>query len=164
MGENVPVKRKSRIAERREKISGGMTYADWKGRYVEKDKTQNDSKQINGYEKIRAKLEETRSEVGLKGQILYPPPKFNFDSFVFDIEHARGGKHPHDVSEEEARQFIQEAYFAIYALKAGSYNYYGKNGGVFVQPRNKTIRTAFKAAEYNPKIQKLIEVFENEIG
>ena len=63
-------------------------------------------------------MEETRSEVGLKGQILYPPPKFNFDSFVFDIEHARGGKHPHDVSKEEARRFIQEAYFVIYAIKA----------------------------------------------
>ena len=42
LGENLPVKRKSRISERREKISGGMTYDEWKNRYVEKDKTQNE--------------------------------------------------------------------------------------------------------------------------
>ena len=36
LGENLPVKRRSRISERREKVSGGMTYDEWKNRYVEK--------------------------------------------------------------------------------------------------------------------------------
>ena len=34
MGENVPVKRKSRIAERRIKLEGNVTYDEWKNRYV----------------------------------------------------------------------------------------------------------------------------------
>ena len=34
---NFPVKRKSRIAERRIKLEGNVTYDEWKNRYVEKD-------------------------------------------------------------------------------------------------------------------------------
>ena len=154
-----------------------MTYRDWKSVYVDKTRTLADvvaKTQIANRpqvtdnnaknERILAKLEETRAELHVKGQIVYPPPKFDLSKFTFDIEHAQGGKHPHNVTEEDARNFIENAYFAIYSLKAESYNYYGKGGGAFVQPNHKKIRTAFKSDEYNPKIQRLIEVFENEIG
>ena len=36
LGEDLPIKRKSRIAERREKLDGGVTYKEWLGKYVEK--------------------------------------------------------------------------------------------------------------------------------
>ncbi len=90
-------------------------------------------------ERILAKLEETRAELHFKGQIVYPPPKFDLSKFTFDIEHAQGGRHPHNVTEEDARNFIENAYFAIYSLKAESYNDYGKGGGAFVQPNHKKI-------------------------
>ena len=38
LGEDLPVKRRSRIAERREKLDGSVTYKEWLGKYVEKDK------------------------------------------------------------------------------------------------------------------------------
>ena len=40
-------------------------------------------------------------------------------------------------------------------------NYFGRNGAAYVQLGKKKIRTAFKAEEYNPKFQKMIEVYEN---
>ena len=42
LGEDLPIKRKSRIAERREKVPAEMTYADWKSVYVDKTQTLED--------------------------------------------------------------------------------------------------------------------------
>ena len=62
---------------------------------------------------IRAILEAVRAEQKIKGELIYPPPELDFSEFTFDAEHTQGDKHPHDVTEEEARRFIKEAYFAI---------------------------------------------------
>lgn len=37
-------------------------------------------------------------------------------------------------------------------------NYYGKDGAVFIDVDKKVIRTAFKAREYDSKIEKFMEV------
>ena len=66
------------------------------------------------------------------------------------------------MTEEEARRFIKEAYFTITRYNGANYNYYGKEGAAFVRIDLQTIRTAFKAAEYDEKIRRLIEVYENE--
>lgn len=88
-----------------------MKYADWKSVYVDKTWTLEDvvaKAQIDTRsqgtdnnaknERILEKLEETRAELHVKGQIVYPPPKFDLSKFTFDIEHAQGGKHPHNVT------------------------------------------------------------------
>ena len=110
---------------------------------------------------IRAKLEETKTELKIKGELIYPPPKMDLSGFVFDAAHTQGDKHPHDVTETEARKFITDAYFAIHFKGNNSMNYFGRNGAAYVQLGKKKIRTAFKAAEYNPKFKKMIEVYEN---
>lgn len=95
---------------------------------------------------------------------MYPPPKEDFSNFTFDAEHTQGDKHPHDVTEEEARRFINEAYFAIAKNGTNSYNFWGKEDAAYVQPNLKRIRTAFKSEEYAPPYRKLIEVYENANG
>ena len=111
---------------------------------------------------IRAKLESVKSELKIKGELIYPPPRFDLSTFKFDEIHTQGDKHPHAVTEQEARQFIEDAYFAIVRYNGNSYNYYGKNGASFVRMDLKTIRTAFKSVEYDDNIQPLMEVFEDE--
>ena len=98
----------------------------------------------------------------IKGELVFPPPKIDYSNYPVDIEHARGGKHPHDVTETDARNFIKDAYFVVVKYNGNSYNYYGKYGAAFVRNDLKTIRTAFKNEEFYDSLLKLIEVFENE--
>ena len=104
------------------------------------------------------------TEYNIKGVLAYPPPKLDLSGYVFDAEHTQGDKHPHNVTEREARNFIKNAYFAIIKYNGTSYNYYGEEGAAFVRTDLKTIRTAFKSQEYDSKIKKLIEVLKNEYG
>jgi len=115
-------------------------------------------------EKIKSALQTKMAELKLKGEIIFPPPELDFSDFTFDVAHTQGDKHPHDVTEEEARKFITEAYFAIEKRGANSYNFWGKEGATYVQPNLKRIRTAFKAEEYAPPYHELIEVYENALG
>lgn len=110
---------------------------------------------------IRAKLEAVKTESEIKGELRYPPPKFDLTGFAFDAVHTQGDRHPHNVTEAEARRFVDEAYFAIIRYNGKSYNYYGKDGAAFVRLDLKTIRTAFKADEYDDKIKRLLEVFDD---
>ena len=153
LGEDLPIKRRSRIAERREKLDGSVTYKEWLGRYVEKAEQQN--------EKVKAALQAVMVENNIRGELMYPPPKIDFSAYRFDKEHTQGDLHPHNVNEEEARRFIRDAYFLLIKYNGNSYNYYGAEGAAFVRMDLKTIRTAFKAEEYDDKIKKLIEVCEN---
>ena len=113
---------------------------------------------------IRDKLEATRAELKIKGELLYPPPKLDLTGFVFDAAHTQGDRHPHNVTEAEARHFITEAYFALYFEPNNSFNFFGKDGAAYVQMNKKLIRTAFKREEYNPKFRRLVEVYEHEIA
>ena len=83
---------------------------------------------------------------------------------MFDATHTQGDRHPHDVTEAEARRFVAEAYFALHFKPNNSVNFFGKDGATYVRPRQKVIRTSFKREEYNPKFRKLVEVYENEIA
>ena len=113
---------------------------------------------------VRSKLETAKAELKIKGELIYPPPKMDLSDFAFDAAHTQGDKHPHNVTEQDARKFIAEAYFAILKYNGNSVNYYGKNGAAFVRKDLQTIRTAFKAIEYDEKVKKMIEVYENEFG
>lgn len=112
---------------------------------------------------VKEDLQTAMRENRIKGELMYPPPKEDFSNFTFDAEHTQGDKHPHNVTEEEARKFIDDAYFAIVKYNGNSYNYYGKEGATFARLDLKTLRTAFKSEEYDGNIKKLIEVYENGV-
>ena len=119
---------------------------------------------VQRFGNVKTELQRAMTENKIKGELIYPPPIMDLTHFVFDAEHTQGDRHPHDVSEQEARKFIDEAYFAIRKKGTNSYNYWSKEGAAYVQPNLKRIRTAFKAEEYAPPYKKLIEVYENADG
>ena len=121
----------------------------------------NNPQQPSKEDRIKSILQSKMTELKIKGELIYPPPNMDFSEFVFDAEHTQGDKHPHDVTEEEARKFIAEAYFAIYFKSNNSVNYFGREGAAYVQLGKKKIRTAFKSEEYNPKFKEIIEVYED---
>ena len=133
-----------------------MTYSEYKKVYIERKQTLENWR--NNY--VQSYLQAAMIEHKIKGEAVYPPPIINLSEYRFDAAHTQGDKPPHDVTEEEARKFIEEAYFTIKTWGGVSWNYYSKAGASFVRTDLKTIRTAFKAEEYDSKIQKLIEVFE----
>ncbi|MBQ9487755.1 MAG: minor capsid protein [Selenomonadaceae bacterium] len=143
---------------KRIKIPADMTYRDWKAVYIDKTRTLEDWRT----EKIKSSLQSIMLENRIRGEIVYPPPKLDVSKFKFDAEHTQGDKHPHNVTEEEARRFVSNAYFTIVKYNGNSYNYYGREGAAFVRMDLQTIRTAFKSDEYDEKVKKLIGVFENE--
>ncbi len=140
------------------KVPAEMRYADYKAVYLDRTVTFEQWRS----EKIKTVLQVAMIENKIKGELEYPPPKMDLSEYKFDAEHTQGDKHPHAVTEEEARQFIEDAYFMIKKWNGKSYNYYGREGAAFVLIGLKTIRTAFKREEYDLKIQRLIEVYENE--
>lgn len=114
----------------------------------------------SGDERIRQALQATMTEYRIKGELAYPPPSLDVTNFKFDAEHTQGDKHPHDVTEEEARRFIAEAYFAI-IRNTNSVNYFSEAGAAYVRTDMKKIRTAFKKEEYAPPYKKMIEVYSD---
>ena len=135
----------------RERLPENVTYRQWQAKID--NFTSNEAA-------IRGKLEAVKSELKIKGELIYPPPKIDLSAFKFDAAHTQGDKHPH--AEQEARQFVADAYFAIYFEPNNSYNYFGKKGAAYVQTGKKKIRTAFKSVEYNPKFKQVIENAEND--
>ena len=115
----------------------------------------------NKEEEIKVALQTAMSKNKIKGELRYPLPIMDLTTFKFDAAHTQGDKHPHDVTETEARRFINEAYFAIFFKGNNSVNYFGREGAAYVQTGKKKIRTAFKAEEYNSKFKEMIEVYEN---
>ena len=88
----------------------------------------------------------------------------DLSDFAFDAAHTQGDKHPRNVTEQDARRFIDAAYFAIHFKGNNSMNYFGREGAAYVQLGKKKIRTAFKAEEYNPKFKQMVEEYEKARG
>ena len=129
--------------------------------YRESSRSTNPKPRVADETTIRAKLEAAKTKSEIRGELIYPPPKLDLTGFAFDAVHTQGDRHPHDVTEAEARYFVDEACFAIIRYNGKSYNYYGEHGAAFVRTDLKTIRTAFKADEYDDKIKRLLEVFND---
>ena len=106
-------------------------------------------------DKIKAEIKTT----GLKGDITFNPDKLDVGGFKFDDRHINKERR-HQVTREEAVQFIQEADVSLTRWNGRFKNYYGPNGAVFVDTENKNIRTAFRKDEFDEKIKKLREVME----
>lgn len=66
----------------------------------------------------------------------------------------------HDVTKEEALQFIADAKIVVSKWKDKFHNYIGSNGTAYVDMENKEIRTAFRYDEYDDSYKELLEVLE----
>lgn len=95
-----------------------------------------------------------------------PPAEINVDELSYNSYHANTQR-KHNVSEEEAKQFIKEAdysYTTVVKNKKGKTtefeNYYGKNGASYVNINENNIHTSFKRQEYTPFVENNIKIID----
>lgn len=94
---------------------------------------------------------------------VFSPPRIPeyFENYTFDDAHANGERH-HEVTEEEAREYVRNAVLMENRGDGTFLNYYSYTGGTFLRMRKKEIRTAFK--DFTPNVKKMLEVMRDEFG
>lgn len=98
-------------------------------------------------------------ELGIKGSIHIPHKEIDIKSLAFNDEHINQQRN-HNVSEKEAKQFIDNAVLSITKRNGLSENYYSKNGIVYVNPLENKIMTAFKESEFKGDAVTIMEVLK----
>lgn len=92
-------------------------------------------------------------------QIHLTPQKIDVEKLGFDDEHINN-ESLHHVTEQQAKQWIQEASISVTVWGGWYERYYGKNGSVYIDMRGEFIRTAYSAKEYDDKVKALMEVLK----
>lgn len=120
------------------------------------------------YEKQQRQLEEKRrydiiksklKEAGIRGKVIPAPGRLSIKEFEFDEIHINAERN-HNITKAEAQQLIKDAGIVLERWNGQFRNYYGEKGSVYVDIKNKTVRTAFKAEEYDDNTKKIIEVMK----
>lgn len=81
------------------------------------------------------------------------------DELSIDIIHINKERN-HNVTESEAKSFIDNAYFSVSVWDGRFERYYSKLGATYVDMEGKEIRTAFKAKEFDDITKSLIKEYE----
>lgn len=101
---------------------------------------------------IRAKAESK-----IKGTLVKPKLPEYYNSIGFDADHVHGDR-GRDISREEAMEYMREAIVQIVRNDGRYVNYYSEKGAAYVKPGKKAIRTAVRASDYKPDVQKMMDV------
>ena len=95
--------------------------------------------------------------------IHFTPVAVDLESLSFDNEHVNEER-KHEVTEEQAKQYIKNSDFSV-SVWGGMYErYYGEKGASYVNTKDKRIRTAFSSSEFKENTKKLMEAYENGIS
>ena len=106
-------------------------------------------------DKIKAEIKAS----GLQGEIDLHPKIPNVKELSFDEQHINQERH-HNVTEEEAKNYIQNAVFSTTKWKGKFTHYYSSEGAAFVDNNSKHIRTAFKKEQYDDAAKAAMEVLK----
>lgn len=98
-------------------------------------------------------------ELGIKGSIHIPAKEIKLTELKFDNKHINEDRN-HNVSEAEAKQFIEKAVLSITKRNGLTENYYSKNGVSYVNPTEKAIKTAFTEEEFQGDALTIMEVIK----
>lgn len=109
----------------------------------------------------RAIIEEIKG-AGVKGEVHLKPKKIILDNVSFDEKHINAER-AHEVTLEEAKQFIENARISVTVWKGQYERFYSDHGVVYFDLDNNLIRTAFKPEEFKGDVLKLLEVL-NKYG
>ena len=146
--------RKMGLTEERERI-----YYDMRGRVAPTPKQ---------YKKYLEKLEIKKrhdtikaeiAEKGIKGKARFDFERINISEYSFDDAHINKERQ-HNVLQGDVRQLIREADIVLERWNGRFINYYGPNGAVYVDTKEKNIRTAFWADEFDHNTKKLREIMK----
>ena len=87
------------------------------------------------------------------------PKKIDADSLSFDDEHING-KRNHNVTREQAIEYIKNAKFSATAWRGKREKYFGYEGVAYVDVEENMIKTAFSKDEFDDIIIKILEVYK----
>lgn len=94
-----------------------------------------------------------------KVELKYKLPK-NIDNYNFDDKHINQER-IHNVSKEEAIEFIKQSKVKITVWQGRYENYYSELGATYIDTKTNTIRTSFKIDEYDETTLKILEAYKN---
>ena len=106
-----------------------------------------------------AKIKAGMKLAGMRGEIDLTPTIPKVSKLSFDEHHINQERH-HNVTEDEAKSYIQNALFSTTKWKGKFTNYYSAEGAAFVNNETQQIRTAFKKGQYDKETVAAMEVFK----
>ena len=128
-------------------VPADMTYPEWKQAMVD-----------NTRENVIIK---SAKDNGINGVVNINPKPLNLKNYSFDNTHINAQRQ-HNVTREEAEKFMNEAAVSLTRWNGQFVNYYGENGAVYIDTKNKVIKTAFKKEEFDEKINNFMKVVLND--
>lgn len=109
---------------------------------------------------INDKIEADMKATGLRGEINLKPQIPDVSKISFD-EHHVNQERQHNVTEAEAKSYIQNAVFSTTKWKGKFTNYYSDEGAAFVDNETQRIRTAFRKEQYDKAAMAAMEVLKH---
>ena len=109
---------------------------------------------------INDKIKADMKAVGMRGEINLKPEIPDVSKLSFD-EHHINQERQHNVTESEAKSYIQKAVFSTTKWKGKFTNYYSDEGAAFVDNETQHIKTAFKKEQYDEATAAAMEVLKN---
>ena len=109
---------------------------------------------------INDKIKADMKAAGLRGEINLKPQIPDVSKLSFD-EHHVNQERQHNVTEAEAKSYIQNAVFSTTKWKGKFTNYYSDEGAAFVDNEAKHIKTAFKKEQYDEAAIAAMEVLKH---
>lgn len=130
-------------------VPAGMTYPEWKKKYVK------NNVEKNGNSDIIKGIKDS----GIKGEINIPPKIVDTSKLTYDNNHINVER-SHNITKEQAISYINNAELSLSKWNGRFENYYSKKGAAFVDVDNNKIRTAFSREQYDENSKRIIEVIE----
>lgn len=109
---------------------------------------------------INDKIKADMKAAGLRGEIELKPKIPDVSKLSFDEQHVNQERQ-HNVTEAEAKSYIQNAVFSTTKWKGKFTNYYSDEGAAFVDNEAQRIRTAFKKEQYDKAAIGAMEALKN---
>lgn len=109
---------------------------------------------------INDKIKADMKSAGLIGEISLRPKIPDVGKLSFDEHHVNQERH-HNVTEAEAKSYIQNALFSTTKWKGRFTNYYSNEGAAFVDNEAQHIKTAFKKEQYDKAAIAAMEVLKH---
>lgn len=111
---------------------------------------------------IKEEISFKMKELKIKHQYVnYPPKQINIENLDFDDNHINNERH-HNVSEKEAKQFIEKAIFSITKYNGHCEIYCSSYSWVYILDNK--IRTVFKSNEFDAKTMAIMEYIKEVLG
>lgn len=130
-------------------VPAGMTYPEWKKKYVKNNVEKNGNSDI---------IKDIKDS-GIKGEINIPPKIVDTSKLTYDNNHINVER-SHNITKEQAISYINNAELSLSKWNGRFENYYSKKGAAFVDVDNNKIRTAFSREQYDENSKRIIEVIE----